>query len=254
LEGRKPLFILALGSDARPGQDIEHQRADSIHIIGIDPAGDRATILGFPRDSWVPIPGVGTNKINTAMTFGGPPLLVKTIENLTGIPIDFWMLTSFPGVVNMVNGIGGLTLNIPQRLHDRYSGAFLSKGVHHLNGAQALAFSRDRHDFVSGDLSRSYDQGEVLISALEGLHKAIQRDPTSLITWMALGWRNVFTDLPVETLIGLALAATQVPVARVNNMIVPTAGGMVGAVDVEFVLPSAQSIFADMRGDGVVGR
>ena len=72
LRGERPLFILSLGSDARPGQDITRQRCDSIHLIGIDLATHRASILGFPRDSYVSIPGHGTNKINSAMSAGGP--------------------------------------------------------------------------------------------------------------------------------------------------------------------------------------
>src|SRR5207247_2881382 len=70
LEGKRPLFILALGSDARPGQRVTGERSDSIHLIGIDAAHHRASILGFPRDSWVNIPGHGVAKINTALTFG----------------------------------------------------------------------------------------------------------------------------------------------------------------------------------------
>ena len=66
LQGKRPLFILALGSDARPGQRVDRQRADSIHLIGIDRSRTHATILGFPRDSWVHIPGFGTSKINSA--------------------------------------------------------------------------------------------------------------------------------------------------------------------------------------------
>src|SRR5207245_6178256 len=88
LEGKRPLFILVLGSDARPGEQVDRLRSDSIHIIGVNLATHRATILGFPRDSWVPIPGHGTTKINEAMVFGGPPLLIRTLENLTGIHID----------------------------------------------------------------------------------------------------------------------------------------------------------------------
>ena len=85
LTGKRPIFVLALGSDARPGEVIGRQRSDSIHIIGLNPAKQRASILGFPRDSFVNIPGHGSNKINSAMAAGGPPLAIKTIEALTGI-------------------------------------------------------------------------------------------------------------------------------------------------------------------------
>src|SRR5207249_5181013 len=111
LTGTKPMFILSLGSDARPGQPPEAERSDSIHIIGINPAKHRASILGFPRDSWVSIPGHGTNKINAALVEGGPLLTVQTIEQLTGIHIDYYLLTSFSGFTNMVNAIGGVTVN-----------------------------------------------------------------------------------------------------------------------------------------------
>src|SRR5205823_6162179 len=142
LQGKRPLHILVIGSDARPGQNIERQRSDSIHILSVNVRARRATLLGFPRDSWVPIPGGGTTKINTAMSLGGPQLLIRTIENLTGIRFDFWMLTSFSGLTNMVNGVGALIVNVPTRMHDKYSGAFFKPGRHHFYGKQALAFSR----------------------------------------------------------------------------------------------------------------
>jgi len=253
LSGLRPLFILALGSDARPGEAVQSQRSDSIHLIGIDPAHDRATILGFPRDSMVSIPGHGTGKINTALFFGGPALLAQTVENLTGIRIDFWMLTSFPGLVNMVNGIGGLRVYVPIPLHDSFSGAFFSRGYHQMNGGQALAFARDRHDFPTGDLARSANQGAIMKTALGKLHTVFEQDPSVLLKWIAVGWRNIVTDLSVETMVSLAFAATQVPARNVNNLIVPTHGGSVGGASVEFIDASAQSIFADMRDNGIVG-
>lgn len=254
LEGSRPLFVLVLGSDARPGHSIERQNADSIHVIGVDPRTHHATVLGFPRDSWVPIPGHGTNKINQATKIGGPDLLVKTIEALTGIPIDFWVLTTFPGFVGMVDGVGGLTVDVPTAMHDSFSGANFSPGVHHLSGAQALAFSRDRHDFLNGDLTRVGNQGRLILAALAALERQFGNDPASLLRWIATGWSRIRTDLDVPTLLGLGLAATQVDEGSVNNVTVPATTGVVNGIEsVVFISPSASSIYADMRPDGVVG-
>jgi LCP family protein required for cell wall assembly len=252
LEGRRPLFILSLGSDARPGQSIQGQRSDSIHIIGINLASERATILGFPRDSYVPIPGHGTGKINSAMVYGGPALTVRTLENLTGIHIDFWMLTSFPGLVSMVNGIGGLTVDVPYPMHDRFSHANFSRGVRHMTGKQALAFARDRHDVPGGDLGRSRDQGILLLSALAKFRESFAKDPTIAFTWIRTAWREIRTDLSVATMFELALTASHVAPSNVNNLVVPARGGSVGGTSVVFLLSSARRVYADLRDDGVV--
>jgi LCP family protein required for cell wall assembly len=252
LEGLRPLFILSLGSDARPGQPIETQRSDSIHIIGVDLTTHRATILGFPRDSYVPIPGHGTGKINSAMSAGGPPLLIATIEQLTGIRIDFWMLTSFPGIVGMVNEIGGLTVDVPYPMHDAFSGANFEPGTQHLSGKQALSFARDRHDVPGGDLGRSRDQGILLLAALAKFREEFANDPASAFTWMRAGWGRVRTNVAVATLLQLALTASQVPQANVNNVVLQGTGGSVGGLSVVFLLPSSKTIFADMLDDGVV--
>jgi len=253
LQGSKPLFILAIGSDARPGGDPLHSHGDSIHIIGIDPAHQRATILGFPRDSWVSIPGHGTTKITSALTFGGPALMAQTLENLTGIKIDFWILTTFGGVSHMVDSIGGLTVRIPMNLSDQYSGAFLKAGVHHLSGGKVLAFARDRHDFATGDLARSANQGTILIAALSQLHRVIAKDPSALLIWIAAAWHNIHTDLSIDVVLDLALAATQITPENVNNVVVPATTGTVGTASVVFISSSAQAIYADMRTDGTVG-
>jgi LCP family protein required for cell wall assembly len=254
LEGKRPLFILALGSDARPGENISRMRADSIHLIGVNPRQRRATILGFPRDSWVSIPGYGVAKINTAMTLGGPPLMVRTIENLTGIRIDFWLLTSFNGLIRMVDGIGGLKLHIPRAMRDEASGSNFSAGRHHLTGEEALAFARDRHSVPGGDFGRSLNHGRLFLAALTKLRSGFDRNPGKLFRWITVGWRNVRTDLGLETLVDLGLTATQVRPSRVNNLLVPAAVGTVGPQSVVFLSPRAPSVYADMRADGVVGR
>src|SRR5204863_6694988 len=90
LDGSKPIFILVLGSDSRPGTPVDRGLSDSIHIMAINFAKNQVTILGIPRDSWVPIPGRGSAKINSAMADGGPQLAIQTIESLTGIRFDYY--------------------------------------------------------------------------------------------------------------------------------------------------------------------
>ena len=252
LQGKRPLFILALGSDARPGQSVARERSDSIHIIGVNLKSKRATILGFPRDSYVSIPGHGAAKLNDAMAFGGPQLTVRTVESLTGIRIDFWMLTSFGDFIDMVNRVGGIRVDVPYPMHDSYSGASFPAGKQRLNGGEALAFARNRHDTPKGDFSRSANQGLLMKSALAELRKDFERRPALLFSWIASLWRNVQTDLPFSTLIDLALTATQISPSNVKNLVVPGSNGFAGSAAVVYISPSARSIYADMRADGVV--
>jgi LCP family protein required for cell wall assembly len=254
LTGSKPVFILSLGSDARPGEQVAGQRSDSIHLIGINPARHRASILGFPRDSWVSIPGFGTNKINAAMVYGGPHLTVRTIEQLTGIHVDYYLLTSFPGLVNLVNAIGGLTVDVPYPMHDPYSGADFNAGVQRINGRQALAFSRNRHDTPFGDLSRSFNQGILLRAALAQFRKEFAQDPSVLLSWLAAGIRNVKTDLSIRELVSFAFTATAIPPDNVTNAVVPASTGSVGGASVVFIASSAHAVYADMKADGLIGR
>jgi LCP family protein required for cell wall assembly len=251
LQGKRPLFILVLGSDARPGEQPLRERSDSIHIIGVNLVTHRATILGFPRDSWVNIPGHGTAKITTAMSSGGPALTVATLERLTGIRIDFWLLTTFRGLTAMVNRIGPLKVRVPQPMHDRYSGANFSSGTHKFKGPQALAFARDRHDVPNGDLTRSKNQGVLMISALSKLHTDFGRHPSALFTWMLTGWGSMRTNLGPGTLLNLILTATQIPSDHVNNRVVPATTGFVGPQSVVFISPGASAVYADMRADGI---
>lgn len=253
LKGKRPLFILALGSDARPGERVDRLRADSIHILGINLRQRKASILGFPRDSYVPIPGHGSAKINDAMTLGGPPLMVKTVEQLTGIRMDFWLLTSFRGLDRMVDAVGGITVKVPYSMHDPYSGANFRAGRQRLSGEEALAFARNRYDTPNGDFSRSLNQGKLLISALAELQKDFDKNPAVLFHWIGALWRNVQSDLPDKTLLNLALTATQVNPSRVRNVVAPGGSGFAGGASVVYISGSAQHLYRDMGRDGVIG-
>jgi len=252
LTGKKPIFVLALGSDARPGQPIDHERSDSIHIVGLNPAKGQASILGFPRDSWVDIPGHGSEKITSAMSSGGPKLTIQTVENLTGIHIDFYVLTSFAGLKKMIDSIGGVTVNVAQPMHDHFSGSDFDPGPTHMNGGQALSFARDRHSFSRGDLDRSENQGRLFLATLAEFKKDFQKDPGVMLTYIGAGMRNVQTDIPLDQVVKLGFTAAKVKPGSVQNCVVPAAGGTVGDQSVVFIQSGASALYSDMKTDGIL--
>ena len=141
---KRRIVLLTIGSDAGApkfgrGGSVESGRADALQLIVLDTVKRRGAVLSFPRDSYVPIPGHGTSKINAAMAYGGPRLLVATFERLTGLPIDYYALTSFDGLTDIVTKVGGVQVNVDMNLRDSFAGAFLDKGRQKLNGRQALA-------------------------------------------------------------------------------------------------------------------
>jgi LCP family protein required for cell wall assembly len=170
---------LITGSDSRAG--LSRAQIDALHV-GFDAGtlnsdsimllhlgGGRPVLISIPRDSYVNIPGHGSNKINAALAYGGASLLIQTVENVTGLKIDHYMGIGFGGLVAVVNKIGGVQICLKTAIHDSYSGVNLSAGCHNLNGNQALSFVRDRHSFATEDLQRIQDQ-RAFLSAL--LNKA----------------------------------------------------------------------------------
>jgi LCP family protein required for cell wall assembly len=168
---------LIVGADTRDGLTDQQIRtlhvgfrfgfntSDSLMLVHI--GGPRPVLLSIPRDSYVPIPGFGYNKINAALDFGGPSLLVKTVENVTGLRINHYMGIGFVGLVSVVNGVGGVQMCLPAALHDTNSGADFSAGCHNFDGVQALEFVRDRHSFADEDLQRIEDQRAFLKALLD---------------------------------------------------------------------------------------
>ena len=251
--GRRTIAILAIGSDARPGQNPLRSRSDSLHVIFLHPRRGKVVIVGIPRDSWVSIPGLGTSKINAAMSSGGPARLVQTIERNFGARIDYWAVTSFTGIARMVDTIGGLRVRIPFRMHDRFSRSNFHRGIKRLRGEQVLAFARDRHSVPGGDFGRQENGGRVFVSALVQFKKEFRENPGRLLTWIAAGVRNMETDLSVDELVDLAFAAIGIRFGDVRNVVLPGGTGTIGGRSVVVLsMGTARAIFADAKVDGVL--
>src|SRR5207244_10150991 len=113
------VFALVVGSDARPHEDPRRAHGDSIHLLAVDPVARRGTVLGFPRDSWVEVPGHGNRKLTDALLLGGPDLMARTVEHLTGLPADLYVATGFPGVPATIDAPGGAAVYVVRRGHAR---------------------------------------------------------------------------------------------------------------------------------------
>jgi polyisoprenyl-teichoic acid--peptidoglycan teichoic acid transferase len=253
LGGDRTVSILVIGSGARPGEDVIHSLADSIHVILLNPAAKAATVVGIPRDSYVPIPGGGSGKINSAMVRGGPELLAQTIEGAWGVRIDYWAMTTFWGLPAMIQNIGGLTMKIPFSMHDSFSRSNFEPGVRRLLGGEVLAFSRDRHSLRQGDFGRQENGGRVILAALAQFQKEYRADPSRMLTWIAGGLRNLDTDIPIEELLKLAFTVAKFPAKPVRNVVLPGSIGSVGGLSVVNVDSGrARAIFEDAQADGAL--
>jgi LCP family protein required for cell wall assembly len=251
--GRRTITILAIGSDARPGQNPLTSRADSIHVIFLHPRRQQAVVVGIPRDSFVSIPGSGTTKINAALSSGGPARMVQTVEQNFGARIDYWAVTSFWGIRRMVERIGGLQVRVPFRMQDRFSGSNFRKGFQQLRGAEVLAFARDRHSVPGGDFGRQENGGRVIVAALVQFKKEFRKNPGRLVTWIAAGVQNVESNLPVDELVDLAFAAIGIRFGNVQNVVLPGGTGNVGGLSVvQLSMGTARAIFADAKADGAL--
>ena len=252
---RSVIWILAIGSDARRGQDMLRSRGDAIQLVGIDPRTGTATAIGIPRDSWVAIPGHGREKINSALYFGGPQLMSRTVGNLVGVRPDYVMVTRFPFFEDMVDSIGGIDVRNPRRFSDPYLyETGFRTGRIHLDGYGAMAFSRVRKMLPGGDFDRSANQQRTL----RGIHAKIRANahqPGFMESGVMTVLQHLATDLPPAELFKIAQAVAQVEAAKISTCVVPGAIGRVGAQSVVFPsFAAARRYGDDARNDATIGR
>lgn len=164
LKKNQPFSILLMGTDTGALGRSDVGRTDTLMVATINPKTETAYLTSIPRDTRVTV-GSGANasiqKINAAYTIGGPKTAVKTVENLLDIPIDFYAIVNMGGLEKMVESVGGV--DVKPTLTFKYGAANVVKGQKtHLNGKQALDYSRMRHEDPLGDYGRQKRQREVL--------------------------------------------------------------------------------------------
>jgi LCP family protein required for cell wall assembly len=250
LRGDRPIFILILGSDSRPGTPLDRGLCDSIHILGINPKAKRASLVGIPRDSYVPLATGGTSKINVALAQGGAQAMIDTVEDLAGVTFDYYVITGFEGLARIFDALGGLKIDEPYPFEGHESTSF-EEGRQTLTGAQALEYSRTRKSLSHGDFDRSMNQGRILVSAFSQFKAEFRSDPTALFHWIAVGMRNVVTDVPLQELLTLAFTSSEIRPKRITNLVAVGSIGSAGGASV-VNLPSPHPVFQDIAADGYV--
>ena len=158
-------YLLA-GSDSRADGAVQDgfegsERADSIMLVNIA-ANGQAVAVSIPRDTYAEIPGVGWDKINASYAYGGPQLLVETVEKLTGLTVDHFVQIGMGAVPDMVDAVGGVELCYDHDSNDEYSGLNWTAGCHTVDGPTALQFSRMRYQDPEGDIGRTKRQRQVI--------------------------------------------------------------------------------------------
>lgn len=251
---RDVVWVLALGSDARPGEPVLRMRADAIQLIGINLRTGRGSIIGIPRDSWVRIPGHGMDKINAAMQLGGPQLMARTVSGVVGVGPDYVFTASFDGFRAMVQNIGGITVHSRLAFTDPHIPGRIRVGRNELNGFQALMFSRVRYRLPRGDFDRSANQQETLRGILRQV-RSRQTEPGFMERGMFAVLRHLHTNASPRELYRLAHAAAVVEPRHLRGCVLRGRVGSVGAASVVFPdVAQARRLGNQARRDGTFGR
>lgn len=235
-----PFFVLLVGNDFRPG--VSGARGDALHIVGVNPKRNQASMINIPRDTcW------DGDKINAANT-RGPRAQADAVGGLVGVPVDYVVEVDFAGFMALVDGVGGVDVNVPVEMSDSYTGAYFPAGRMRMNGGQALAFARNRRDFPDSDISRTYNQGLLILDGLREL-KRTQNNALGEFRLLTLLGRHARVDgIGLTELLRLSRTAFALNPDTIDNVTIPYTGG--GCLELG---AGASELFADFRADGIIG-
>lgn len=263
-----PLNILLIGSDDRSGPNAEYgqaggARSDTVMLLHVAADRHSAVVASIARDTMVNVPSCtlpnGTSSMayfgmfNSAYTTGGAACTVKTVEDLTDIPVDHLMVVDFTGFKNMIDAIGGVPVTLDQAVNDPDSHLNLPAGRTVLNGEQALAFVRARHAFGDGsDLGRMGRQQQFVQATLDTMTgDGTLADPSKLYKVLDAATKAITTDPPLASLSALMALASdikRVPRTQVQYLTAPWQWYGPDPNRVEFS-PKAQELFDALRND-----
>lgn len=270
--------ILVVGSDSRAGlhgygRGIAGSRSDTSMLLHISPTHSHVYVISFPRDSMVPVyacegdghghpgqqaqPGA-LERLNATFSGGGAPCLWKTLEQTTHIHIDHFAEVDFSGFQRIVNDVGGVKVCLPFAIHDHASKLNLSKGVHVVDGTQALAFVRERHIGLGSDLQRIQRQQYFLASVAQQIkNSGILSNPSKLYTLVHDMASSLTTDsgLTPVGLYGIANALRNLSISSLRFIsvpVVPYPGDP--AAEVQWAQPAASRLFRALADDSKIGK
>lgn len=264
--GDGPITFLVIGSDSREALPDDFgdfgnfggQRADVIMIVQL--GDDGAQILSLPRDLKVEIDGFGTQKINAAYAFGGAPLIVRTVTQFTGLPINHYVEMDFFGFASIVDELGGIEVNFSDPARDLKSGLDVQAGRQVLDGQMALAYARSRQyqEYRNGtwqsvdasDLGRIGRQQSLIFGILAAAKRpSIVFDAGSILS--AVGDHVTIDDaIGRSTLVDLALAMRNLSPSQIQAATLPTTPATTGGI---YYLvadqPAAREVIAAFSGE-----
>lgn len=234
--GTERVTILVMGIDRRQGEAEKGYLTDTMILVTVDPVAKTAGMLSVPRDLWVEIPGYGVDTINTANRSGdyynypggGPALATKTVQHNLGVTVNYYVRLDFTAFETLIDAIGGIEVEVAEDIADPqypdgsygYEPFYLSAGLQHLNGHDALRYARTRHD--SSDIERAKRQQQVALAVrnkilnLNMLPKLITQAPALYQTLN----ESVQTDLSLDQIISLALLAQDIPTEAIQNQVI----------------------------------
>lgn len=237
--------ILLIGVDARAGET--KSRADTMIMASIDPQLNRIALISIPRDTRVDMDGSPYDKINSANVIGGPELTVKTVSELLGEKVDYYVQMDFKGFAAIVDAIGGVNINVEERMYKPSEGIDLQPGQQLLDGEQALGFVRYR-DYVMGDIDRTKHQQ----AFLKALGKELLK-PKNIVKLPSLARvvnKNIDTNLGLTDMLKMASWAKGFNSSSITAQTLP--GYFLDKRDAEGTLVASYWIADQKKTDGLI--
>ncbi|WP_374119338.1 LCP family protein [Streptomyces sp. RKAG290] len=269
--------ILVIGSDSREGAEnkelggggnVSGARSDTTMVVHIPEGRSKAVAVSIPRDTLLTRPECTTNsgdKVaaqNRAMINGvysqfGPACVVKTVEKLSGIRIDHYVEINFAGFKDLVDAIGGVTVDVPQDIHDKSSGLDLTAGPHKLNGTESLSYVRTRHGIGDGsDLGRIGLQQQFMLALLSEIKSQnLLGSPTSAFKVANSATKSLTTDeglASLKSLTEFARSMNGVDPGSMETIMLPVAYDKIDPARVVSAQPQANTLWKALRTDSTI--